>query len=149
MERFVEKIKKNQAGCWEWTGATDNRGYGVFHFGAKGGTVKSYRFSYELFVGKIPPSYEIDHLCRNPLCVNPKHLEAVTHRENVLRGRSPCANHARKTHCKNGHEFSEDNIFYRKDRNGSTRLCKICLKEYEKMYNKKRQLRKLNLEEHK
>lgn len=63
------------------------------------GRVRNYlahRIVYVHYRGEIPDGYTIDHLCENPACVNPKHLEAVTHRQNVLRSRTnPYAINAR------------------------------------------------------
>lgn len=70
--------------CWIWTDVPNDMGYGVFGIGQK--VVKAYRWSYERFVGPIPAGLMPDHLCRNPPCVRPDHLEPVTNRENVLRG---------------------------------------------------------------
>jgi hypothetical protein len=81
-----------------------------------------HRFSYEFFVGPIPAGLTIDHLCRNRACFNPVHLEAVTQRENTLRGEGPTAKLARLTHCPKGHPFSKDNTHIYKNR----RVCKAC-----------------------
>lgn len=67
---------------------------------------------------------EIDHLCRNRKCLNPDHLEVVTPRVNNMRSNSIAAINNRKTHCLNGHEFNEQNTYYRKDSGG--RCCRIC-----------------------
>lgn len=69
----------------------------------------AYRFAYEFYKGPIPAGYDVDHLCRNIKCWNPDHLDAVTHRENVLRGVGPSAINAAKTRCKNDHEFTPEN----------------------------------------
>lgn len=104
-------------GCWIWDHVKDRHGYGHFsHVGA-------HRWSYELHVGPIPEGLSLDHLCRNPPCVNPDHLEPVTHRENVLRGVSPCAQHARQTHCKRGHPLSGDNLRLRPNGHRACREC--------------------------
>lgn len=69
--------------CWVWLGSHD-RGYG--HFGVDGGYVRAHRWAWEALVGPIPPGLVLDHLCRNPSCVNPDHLEPVTRAENTRRG---------------------------------------------------------------
>jgi len=97
-------------------------GYGNFNFFDK--TLLVHRFSYQLFKGDIPMNLELDHLCRNKLCVNPDHLEAVTHRENVLRGNGLASKQAKQTHCKRGHEFNQENTAIYQGK----RECRICLR---------------------
>ena len=122
---FWDKVDKSQD-CWTWLGSLFKTGYGQFWNGEK--VVRAHRYSYELLKGEIPKGLQLDHLCRNRYCVNPKHLEPVTNRENVLRGNGICGNNARKTHCKNGHLFNEENTINLK---GNRRQCRICKKEYE------------------
>jgi hypothetical protein len=110
----------NGTPCWEWTG-TRSRGYGNIWW--RGKVLRAHRAAYELLRGAIPSGLTIDHLCRNHSCVNPEHLEAVTHEANVLRGLSPSAIHARKTHCIHGHPFDEANT-YRTAK--GWRFCKTC-----------------------
>lgn len=83
-KRFWEKVQKTEA-CWLWTATCDVHGYGRF---AVGGTpVLAHRVGYELMHGAIPEGLELDHLCRNPSCVRPDHLQPVSHTTNMRRGR--------------------------------------------------------------
>ena len=80
--------------CWQWTAALDREGYGRFHWLGQNGL--AHRIAYEMLIGPMPAGLEPDHLCRNRACVNPLHIEPVTHRENTLRGNSPVAINARR-----------------------------------------------------
>jgi hypothetical protein len=113
-ERFWPKVDRSGE-CWEWMAAVHHAGYGAFAYGGRQGY--AHRFSYELHHGPVPRGYHIDHLCRNPSCVRPDHLEAVTPRENSIRGAM-----ARITHCPQGHPYSGDNL---KIVSGARR-CRIC-----------------------
>jgi HNH endonuclease len=127
MKRFKTRVKKRGNGCWQWTGGTIamiRQGYewryGVFRPGGVIKNVGAHRWAYEAHKGEIPAGLVIDHLCRNTLCVNPAHLEAVTVKENLKRGVNA---NGEKTHCKRGHEFTGDNT-YRTKR--GTRRCRAC-----------------------
>ena len=103
--RFWNHVDKtNEYGCWTWTGYVDPRGYARISVENRPQFI--HRFSYELHKGPIPEGLTIDHLCRTRHCVNPAHLEAVTDRENILRGISAVAVNARKTACPRGHPYS-------------------------------------------
>lgn len=117
--RFWNKIAKTDS-CWIWEAAISGIGYGTFWSGTA--YVKAHRFSYELVNGPIPEGLYLDHLCKCKLCVNPAHLEAVTFRENLMRGDSPPAINNRKDLCHLGHPLSGDNVSVRS--NG--RMCLIC-----------------------
>lgn len=109
-ERLKECVSIDpENGCWNWQGAKSREGYG--RLGSSNDANRhAHRRSHILFIGPIPIGYEIDHLCSNPSCINPSHLEAVTPRENKMRSKSPYALNAAKTHCKRGHELSGDNL---------------------------------------
>ncbi len=140
--RFFKKVKMTES-CWLWTGPALSHGYGAFGLGPRNlGPVRPYRWCYEFLVGPVPTGLELDHLCRNRLCVNPSHLEPVTHTENVMRGMSPPAVNARKTHCKRGHEFTKDNTVIMNG--GRGRQCRYCnsIHSRKQNYNKKMEKQK-------
>lgn len=119
------KITDPETGCWRWTRQVHANGYGIITIG-KRNQVLVHRIAYRLWVGPIPEGYQIDHVyergCRYRDCINPMHLEAVTQRENLMRGRGVPAMNARKTHCQNGHEFTPENTM----RSGPGRRCHTC-----------------------
>lgn len=126
---MVERLQRHcmpvtESGCWLWTGSEDMKGYGQLTFNKK--HYRAYRFSYEIFKGTIPAGMTLDHLCRVRLCVNPDHMEVVTNKENVLRGHGVTANNAAKTHCKHGHEFTEENTYVFRYRASGGRSCLAC-----------------------
>lgn len=92
-------------GCWLWLDAIHHNGYGRFR--VKGREILAHRASYEFYIGQIPQILEIDHLCRNRICVNPEHMELVTRRVNVLRGVGISANNAKKAQCPRGHAYDK------------------------------------------
>lgn len=128
--RFFEKVNKT-GGCWFWLELKNQSGYGLFTLNQK--NILAHRFSYSLVNGPIPAGLTIDHLCRVRHCVNPSHLEAVTHLVNTLRGDGFGARNARKTHCVRGHEFSNENTYVTPQ---GRRHCRTCTKMYMQEYMK-------------
>lgn len=122
--------------CWVWRGAKSTKGYATFRDDS-GKKVSVHRFAYQQFVGPIPDGLVLDHLCRNPGCCNPAHLEAVTNQVNVLRGARGQVK-LTVTHCKRGHEFSTENT--RIDAHGS-RNCKTCARDRGRIYDRQRAAR--------
>lgn len=120
---FWIKVAKTRR-CWTWTAAQAGGGYGKFQVKRK--AVYAHRFAYELAKGKIPRGLQIDHLCRNRLCVNPAHLEAVTCRENLLRGEGLTALRSKQRSCIRGHKFTKSNTRVRAN---GTRKCRLCHNE--------------------
>ena len=118
--RFATKIEVQPNGCWNWTSALDRRGYG--RFGVRSGLVVfAHRLAYQASEGDIAPGLVLDHLCRNPRCCNPDHLEPVTQRVNVRRGNGNAAKQA----CPRGHPY--DRIV--RTPNGVGRRCTVCDRE--------------------
>lgn len=119
-ERFSRFIEKTD-GCWEWKGHRSHNGYGQFRLNTK---QRAHRVAYELWVGPIPEGLELDHLCRNPPCVRPDHLEPVTRQVNAQRAadaRPP------QTHCKRGHPY-EGNRVLCGERDIGCRKCELIRK---------------------
>src|SRR5215470_16941507 len=105
--------------CWAWQGAYNNKGYPTVWLGNR--KYLAHRVAYERWRGPIPRGKQLDHLCRDPRCVNPEHLEAVTCRENLLRSEKTWARrNTEKTRCLRGHRFER-----RVTRQG-WRWCRAC-----------------------
>jgi len=131
-DRILSKVIPDRAtGCLSWTAAKDSDGYAILQ--VSGIAARAHRVAYELVIGGLVSGLSLDHVCRNRGCINPFHLEQVTNKENILRGNGLAARNARKTHCKNGHALSGDNMRY--NRAGS-RICRTCAREYQREYKR-------------
>jgi hypothetical protein len=121
-------VQRPKDRCWEWRGPMFSNGYGLFN--ALGREHVAHRVVYEQWWGRpVAIGKVLDHVCRNPACVNPYHLEEVTQRENTMRGTGPSAANAKKTHCLNGHEFTPENT---RVRASGKRECRECLKRLQR-----------------
>lgn len=117
--RFLAKFTISE-GCWEWTGGQRVPGYGTLKMGSK--NILAHRYAYYWYHGEpVPNDMVVDHLCRNSLCVNPLHLEIVTHAENTKRG---LKGDLFPNHCPKGHEYDEDNTYVNKKGSPVCRTCK-------------------------
>jgi hypothetical protein len=121
MKRFLDKVKKEKD-CWLWIGGKSSRGYGMFWYQNK--LQGAHRVSYMLFKGKIPKKLVIDHICKNPLCVNPDHLRAMTIYENAFR------DIPKQTHCKNGHLLNKENVYLENRGSYKVRKCMTCRRKW-------------------
>lgn len=115
--------------CWEWLGHYDRKlGYGKYskRIGGISKSFKAHRYAWEQINGEFPEGLEPDHLCKNRICVNPSHIEPVTHKENIRRGNCPTGINARKVQCAKGHV-----LIKRPD--NDNRYCIICKREYNRL----------------
>jgi hypothetical protein len=128
LERHTCRV---ESGCWEWTASCDRAGYGRLMVQKR--LRVAHRLSYELRVGLIPEGLVLDHLCRNPRCINPAHLEAVSQQENVQRGAVPRSRNREKTHCPAGHPYAGANLYRRP---GGGRTCLACQRESRRRRNR-------------
>lgn len=124
ISELMKKVEIS-GGCWNWTGSKNGIGYPVASI--NGVRKNCHRLFYEELVGNLPKELVIDHICRNISCVNPEHLEAVSNKENVLRGIGITAVNARKKFCKRGHPFDSKNTRIWYDKKGRrARRCITC-----------------------
>lgn len=124
--KLMSKVAIDSNGCWLWQGGKTYDGYARVHAGGK--TRRVHRLMYQYHKGPIPEGLQLDHLCRVRHCVNPNHLEAVTARENLMRGETIASGKLKlpgfsSTHCPHGHEYTPENTYIRP--NGG-RYCRTC-----------------------
>ena len=126
---FWSKVDKTGE-CWIWTRTKTRAGYGCLT--SRQVKLLAHRVSAVLAGKSLAGGLVVDHLCVNPSCVNPDHLDPVTNKENLMRGRGITAARSRQTHCIKGHPLSGDNLYMHK----GGRYCRKCrdmaVKEYHK-----------------
>lgn len=133
--RFLQKVDK--AGeCWVWTSTKDRMGYGKFWVRGLQKSLLAHRVAFMWYVGPIPKGFDIDHLCRNPSCVRPDHLEPVTRAENLRRGLRGVLT----THCPYGHDYSLPGNVYLNKR--GHRHCAVCTRERQRRYHARKRAEK-------
>lgn len=139
VQRFWTFVEQTDT-CWNWRGTPDQKGYGHITLTRDGKwtPLSAHRVAYMLLVGPLAPELTIDHLCRNRLCVNPAHLEAVSRWENVRRGNTITGNNTRKTHCAHGHALTPENLD--PDKHG-WRRCAECRRRAKRISEKQRRIR--------
>lgn len=138
--RFKNKfVVDKQSGCWEWTASKVKGGYGQFYIGPEQkDKTTAHRASYLLFKGEIPEGHDVDHICNNPGCVNPDHLQTLTRQENLYR--SPYFGDGQK--CPHGHLKTTENRYEYEYGGLSKSTCKICVINRAKAHQLKKKRQK-------
>jgi hypothetical protein len=114
--RLLQKVRIDGENCWEWQAAVNGDGYAAY-----GGTF-AHRVIYQFFYGLIPAGYQIDHTCRNKRCVNPVHLDVVTHAENQRRG----VDARLRNCCQRGHPWKPETTGHLMNGSRVVRYCLVC-----------------------
>ena len=123
--KVMARCAEQEGGCLVWEGARQGKGYGVVSY--LGRQWLAHRLIFEAVKGAIPDGLHIDHLCRNRACCHPDHLEAVTPRENVMRGEVG-ERSRRTTHCPKGHEYTPENTKIKR----GARNCRACEADWQR-----------------
>lgn len=146
LEERIERVP--MSGCWLWTGKLSDSGYGLLSMRLPGRNgpvpVRAHRLSYEQEYGQITDESCVLHKCDVRSCINPYHLFLGDRKDNaqdmISKGRdsSQSTVNRAKTHCKNGHELTEENLVPAYRHRG--RICQICWNETQRKHrDKKRQ----------
>jgi hypothetical protein len=122
-ERLARRISVT-SDCWLWVGYRNADGYGITSH--RNRTWKAHRLIYTMLVAPIPDGLTIDHLCRQRCCVNPAHMEPVPFATNSARGNTINARNGAKTHCPQGHEYTEANTYIEVRGTTRKRNCRTC-----------------------
>lgn len=101
LQRFMSHVEVTES-CWLWMAQRSPLGYGRFYSG-KPGTTVAHRWLWQELNVPLPQCLTIDHLCRNPSCVNPDHLDPVTQAINTWRGQNPMMLRHQSLRCSRGH----------------------------------------------
>lgn len=132
-QRFFPRLAvMPETGCHEWTGAVTRDGYGHIHY--EGALIEVHRLALILADHEIPDGFHVHHTCRNPICANPEHLQVLSPREHAR------AHASLRTHCKNGHEFTEANTRREYRRGGLRRVCRSCEAQNQRAYKARKKV---------
>jgi len=129
---LIDRSQDDANGCRVWVGTRTSSGYGRAHIA--GQAYSAHRLSYTLFCKQVPDGLQLDHLCRNRLCIRPDHLEPVVPRENYLRGVGFTSLNASKTHCPNGHAYDDVRVRSWGTYKSLFRSCRECAREANRRY---------------
>ncbi len=129
VEKLLSRAAREPSGCLIWRAGRQGKGYGAIVW--EGRSWLAHRLMYVAAKGPIPDGLHIDHLCRNRACVNPDHLEAVTPRENVMRGEVG-DRMRRTTHCPQGHEYTPANTKVKTYKRRTSRNCRACEADWQR-----------------
>ncbi len=143
VQKVLDRLPPSTKECRVWPGATNGHGYGKVRCPDRRRALYVHRVVLAEHLGVDVDSLDtVDHLCRNPSCANPFHLEEVTHAENCQRGTLGSVSAARaaaQTHCKNGHAFDEANTrYYTTSKGYIGRKCRACEAERMRKYRSSR-----------
>jgi hypothetical protein len=149
LKKIIDRIEPQESGCWWYPAVPDNKGYAITRIGwpvTKGSRI--HRLSWIFYKGDIPEGMVIDHMCHDPKeceggntcihrrCVNPDHLQLVSSADN---SKKTVRILKYKTHCKRGHNL-EDNIMEYNTKKGKRQACKLCSRESQKSYLRRKEM---------